>query len=214
MKSALSAPSFSHKGKGKRTAVAVGGGAGLGALIGGLAGGGKGAAIGAALERVRARPARPFTGRRTSFFRGNCLASNSQNRSRSRANTAKLIRPGDFSSPGRFFIEIVFYFCGIFRFAALEPSSPAPSTPSSPALPPPVLLRETICAHAKTAVSPFRDSDSTMTVAKNSMDKNRALVSTMGMPESPYLAKHTLFSPNPPSNSAIRAGVEHLKKPG
>src|SRR5438477_8916362 len=32
-----SAPSFSHKGKGKRTAVAVGGGAALGALIGGLA---------------------------------------------------------------------------------------------------------------------------------------------------------------------------------
>jgi hypothetical protein len=36
------------KGKGKRTAVIAGGGAGLGALIGGLAGGGKGAAIGAA----------------------------------------------------------------------------------------------------------------------------------------------------------------------
>jgi hypothetical protein len=35
------------KGKGKRTATMVGGGAGLGALIGGLAGGGKGAAIGA-----------------------------------------------------------------------------------------------------------------------------------------------------------------------
>jgi hypothetical protein len=35
------------KGKGKRTAVMIGGGAGLGALIGGLAGGGKGAAIGA-----------------------------------------------------------------------------------------------------------------------------------------------------------------------
>lgn len=35
------------KGKGKRTAVLAGGGAGLGALIGGLAGGGKGAAIGA-----------------------------------------------------------------------------------------------------------------------------------------------------------------------
>jgi hypothetical protein len=33
-------------GKGKRTAVATGGGAGLGALIGGIAGGGKGAAIG------------------------------------------------------------------------------------------------------------------------------------------------------------------------
>jgi hypothetical protein len=35
------------KGKGKRTAGFIGGGAGLGALIGGLAGGGKGAAIGA-----------------------------------------------------------------------------------------------------------------------------------------------------------------------
>ncbi len=35
------------KGKGKRTATMIGGGAGLGALIGGLAGGGKGAAIGA-----------------------------------------------------------------------------------------------------------------------------------------------------------------------
>jgi hypothetical protein len=36
-----------EKGKGKRTATMIGGGAGLGALIGGLAGGGKGAAIGA-----------------------------------------------------------------------------------------------------------------------------------------------------------------------
>lgn len=35
------------KGKGKRSAVAAGGGAGLGAIIGGIAGGGKGAAIGA-----------------------------------------------------------------------------------------------------------------------------------------------------------------------
>jgi hypothetical protein len=35
------------KGKGKRTAGFIGGGAGLGAIIGGLAGGGKGAAIGA-----------------------------------------------------------------------------------------------------------------------------------------------------------------------
>lgn len=36
-----------EKGKGKRSAEFIGGGAGLGALIGGLAGGGKGAAIGA-----------------------------------------------------------------------------------------------------------------------------------------------------------------------
>ena len=35
------------KGKGKRSAVAIGGGAGLGALVGGVVGGGKGAAIGA-----------------------------------------------------------------------------------------------------------------------------------------------------------------------
>jgi hypothetical protein len=35
------------KGKGKRTAAMIGGGAGTGAAIGGLAGGGKGAAIGA-----------------------------------------------------------------------------------------------------------------------------------------------------------------------
>jgi hypothetical protein len=34
------------KGKGKRSAAFIGGGAGLGALIGGLAGGGKGVAIG------------------------------------------------------------------------------------------------------------------------------------------------------------------------
>ncbi|HXE91715.1 MAG TPA: hypothetical protein VNK82_12220 [Terriglobales bacterium] len=37
------------KGKGKRTAAMIGGGAGAGALIGALAGGGKGAAIGAAV---------------------------------------------------------------------------------------------------------------------------------------------------------------------
>ncbi len=37
------------KGKGKRTATMIGGGAGAGALIGALAGGGKGAAIGAAV---------------------------------------------------------------------------------------------------------------------------------------------------------------------
>ena len=38
--------SFAQKGKGKRTAIATGGGAALGGIIGGLAGGGKGAAIG------------------------------------------------------------------------------------------------------------------------------------------------------------------------
>jgi len=40
------------KGKGKRTAVATGGGAAAGALIGGIAGGGKGAGIGAAVGAV------------------------------------------------------------------------------------------------------------------------------------------------------------------
>jgi len=58
-----SAPSFSHKGKGKRTAVAVGGGAGLGALIGGLAGGGKGAAIGAAAGAGAGTAGAGFTGK-------------------------------------------------------------------------------------------------------------------------------------------------------
>jgi hypothetical protein len=45
----VSTSSVQHaeSGKGKRTAIFAGGGAGLGALIGGLAGGGKGAAIGA-----------------------------------------------------------------------------------------------------------------------------------------------------------------------
>lgn len=41
-------PTRASKGKGKRTAEMVGGGAGVGAIIGALAGGGKGAAIGAA----------------------------------------------------------------------------------------------------------------------------------------------------------------------
>jgi len=44
---ATSSISRAEKGKGKRTAGFIGGGAGFGALIGGLAGGGKGAAIGA-----------------------------------------------------------------------------------------------------------------------------------------------------------------------
>jgi len=50
------------KGKGKRTAVMAGGGAGLGALIGGLAGGGKGAAIGAAAGAGAGGTGAAFTG--------------------------------------------------------------------------------------------------------------------------------------------------------
>ncbi len=56
------AASYAHKGKGKRSAVAIGGGAGLGALIGGLAGGGKGAAIGAAAGAGAGTAGAAFTG--------------------------------------------------------------------------------------------------------------------------------------------------------
>ena len=52
----------SIKGKGKRTAVMIGGGAGLGALIGGLAGGGKGAAIGAVAGAGAGTAGAAFTG--------------------------------------------------------------------------------------------------------------------------------------------------------
>ena len=51
-----------EKGKGKRTAVLTGGGAGLGALIGGLAGGGKGAAIGALAGAGAGGAGSAFTG--------------------------------------------------------------------------------------------------------------------------------------------------------
>jgi hypothetical protein len=50
------------KGKGKRTAVLTGGGAGLGAIIGGLAGGGKGAAIGALAGAGAGGAGSAFTG--------------------------------------------------------------------------------------------------------------------------------------------------------
>ncbi len=52
------------KGKGKRTATMIGGGAGVGALIGGLAGGGKGAAIGAAVGAGAGTAGAAFTGDR------------------------------------------------------------------------------------------------------------------------------------------------------
>jgi len=51
-----------EKGKGKRTATMIGGGAGLGALIGGLAGGGKGAAIGALAGAGAGTAGTAFTG--------------------------------------------------------------------------------------------------------------------------------------------------------
>jgi hypothetical protein len=57
-----SADTHYMKGKGKRTAVAIGGGAGLGALIGGLAGGGKGALIGAGAGAAAGTAGAAFTG--------------------------------------------------------------------------------------------------------------------------------------------------------
>ncbi len=51
-----------QSGKGKRTAVLAGGGAGLGALVGALAGGGKGAAIGAAAGAGAGGAGAAFTG--------------------------------------------------------------------------------------------------------------------------------------------------------
>ena len=54
--------SRSEKGKGKRSATLIGGGAGLGAIIGGLAGGGKGAAIGALAGAGAGTAGTAFTG--------------------------------------------------------------------------------------------------------------------------------------------------------
>jgi hypothetical protein len=50
------------KGKGKRTAIAIGGGTGAGALIGGLAGGGKGALIGGVVGAGAGTAGAAFTG--------------------------------------------------------------------------------------------------------------------------------------------------------
>jgi hypothetical protein len=54
--------SRAEKGKGKRSAAFIGGGAGVGALIGGLAGGGKGAAIGALAGGGAGTAGSAFTG--------------------------------------------------------------------------------------------------------------------------------------------------------
>lgn len=59
-----SAPTMATKGKGKRTAAMVGGGAAGGALIGGLAGGGKGAAIGGLIGAAAGTGGAGFTGNR------------------------------------------------------------------------------------------------------------------------------------------------------
>lgn len=56
------AVSRTEKGKGKRTGIMTGGGAGLGALIGGLAGGGKGALIGAIAGAGAGGAGSAFTG--------------------------------------------------------------------------------------------------------------------------------------------------------
>ena len=58
------APTENSKGKGKRTAAMVGGGAGGGALIGGLAGGGKGAIIGGLIGAAAGTGGAGLTGNR------------------------------------------------------------------------------------------------------------------------------------------------------
>lgn len=58
------APTQTSKGKGKRTAALVGGGAGGGAAIGAVAGGGKGAAIGALVGAAAGAGGAGFTGNR------------------------------------------------------------------------------------------------------------------------------------------------------
>ena len=57
-------PTMASKGKGKRSAAMIGGGAAGGALIGALAGGGKGAAIGAAVGAGAGTGGAGFTGNR------------------------------------------------------------------------------------------------------------------------------------------------------
>jgi len=60
--------SSGQKGKGKRTATMIGGGAGAGALIGGIAGGGKGAAIGALVGGGAGTAGAGLTGNRDVSF--------------------------------------------------------------------------------------------------------------------------------------------------
>jgi hypothetical protein len=58
----------STKGKGKRSAIAIGGGAGVGAVLGGIFGGGKGAAIGAAAGAGAGTAGAAFTGKKEIVF--------------------------------------------------------------------------------------------------------------------------------------------------
>ena len=57
-----------EKGKGKRTAIMAGGGAGFGAIVGALAGGGKGAAIGALAGGGAGTAGSAFTGNKQIFL--------------------------------------------------------------------------------------------------------------------------------------------------
>jgi len=70
-----SAVTRTEKGKGKRTAVMAGGGAGVGALIGGLAGGGKGAAIGALVGGGGGTAGAAFTGNKDIVLPAESLVS-------------------------------------------------------------------------------------------------------------------------------------------
>ncbi len=65
----------SMKGKGKRSAIAIGGGTGLGAVIGGLAGGGKGAAIGALAGAGAGTAGAAFTGNKDIVLRAETALS-------------------------------------------------------------------------------------------------------------------------------------------
>ena len=72
---ATSTISRAENGKGKRTGIMAGGGAGLGAVIGGLAGGGKGALIGALAGGGAGTAGSAFTGNKNIFLPAETLLS-------------------------------------------------------------------------------------------------------------------------------------------